>query len=392
MINIYKQPKSANTYANLFIQEISDNVENVCLLFIGHLETIYNILVAKPDVNFTVIDGSDTTEALPYIYNGANLKESITFKDSWCKDNDTFIEGPHSIFDNMSFDLIIANPPYGKSSSLAQQIIDTAKTCAKQSIWLVPVNTCKYDEVLKSCESVNVLSRTASNLFEGATTGRLSLLKINPKLNNSLLIYEDLILNTLDKKLVELRKATKAYNEKIGTKSIYTIDGNYLLKKYNKTLKEASKQTLPRTFESIANRNVKDLRDEGYCFYNTVRSTVDGVHFIDGYDRRYNFEGVWDDKVDTTHSGDLLCFESKEARNNFRDWWYSCTKKYTNKVECNRRGLTNMYLTLLGNCVSWSAGIGYYTDYFPNLDWSRPWTDEEILAELGLPEDFLEKE
>ena len=288
------------------------------------------------------------------------------------------------------FDLIIANPPYGKSSSLAQQIINEVKTCAKQSIWLVPVNTCKYDEVLKSCESVNVLSRIDSNLFEGATTGRLSLLKINPKINNSSFIYEDLILNTLDKKLVELRKATKAYNEKIGTKSVYTIGGTYLLKKYNKTLKEASKQTLPKTFESIANRNVKDLRDEGYCFYNTVRSTVDGVHFTDGYDRRYNFEGIWDNKVDTVHSGDLLCFESKEARNNFRDWWYSCTKDYANKVECNRRGLTNMYLTLLGNCISWSAGIGYYIDYFPQVDWSHPWTDKEILAELNLPEDFLE--
>ena len=296
----------------------------------------------------------------------------------------------YDYINNMVFDLIIGNPPYGKSSSLAQQIIVTVKVYAKQSIWLVPVNTCKYDEVLKSCESVNILSRADSNLFEGATTGRLSLLKISPKTNNnSFLVYEDLILSTLDKKLIELRKATKAYNEKIGTKSIYTIDGSYLLKKYDKTLKEASKQTLPKTFESIANRNVKDLRDEGYCFYNTVRSTVDGVHFTDGYDRRYNFEGIWDNKVDTAHSGDLLCFESKEARNNFRDWWYSCTKKYANKVECNRRGLTNMYLTLLGNCVSLSAGIGYYIDYFPQVDWSHPWTDQEILKEIGLPEDFL---
>ena len=24
-----------------------------------------------------------------------------------------------------------------------------------------------------------------------------------------------------------------------------------------------------------------------------------------------------------------------------------------------------------------------------NLDWSKSWTDQEILAELGLPEDFL---
>ena len=86
MINIYKQPESASTYANLFIPEIPDNVKNVCLLFIGHLETVYNTLVAKPNVNFTVIDGIDTTDALPYIYSGNNLKERITFEDSWCED------------------------------------------------------------------------------------------------------------------------------------------------------------------------------------------------------------------------------------------------------------------------------------------------------------------
>ena len=393
MISVYKSPTSKEKYANLFLDKIPKGAKNVCLLFIGHSETVHYIMSQKPEIDFTVIDGSDVTEALSYIYVGDNLKSTFVFEKSDCENKETFLERLKASFENyninMSFDLIIANPPYGKSSSLAQQIIDTVKAYAEQSIWLVPVNTCKYDEVLKSCESVNILSRADSSLFEGATIGRLSLLKISPKTNNSSLVYEDLILSTLDKKLIELRKATKAYNEKIGIKSIYTIDGTYLLKKYDKTLKEASKQTLPKTFESIANRNVKDLRDEGYCFYNTVRSTVDGVHFTDGYDRRYNFEGIWDNKVDTARSGDLLCFESKEARNNFRDWWYSCTKKYANKVECNRRGLTNMYLTLLGNCVSLSAGIGYYIDYFPQVDWSHPWTDQEILKEIGLPEDFL---
>ena len=395
MSSVYKSPISKEKYANLFLDKIPEGAKNVCLLFIGHSETVHYIMSQRPEIDFTVIDGSDVTEALSYIYAGDNLKSTFVFEKSDCENDDTFLkrlkDSSKNYNTNMTFDLTLANPPYGKSSSLAQQIIDIVKACAKQSIWLVPVNTCKYDEVLKSCESVNILSRSDSNLFEGATTGRLSLLKISPKTNNSSLVYEDLILSTLDKKLIDLRKATKAYNEKMGTKSIYTIDGTYLLKKYGKTLKEASKQTLPKTFESIANRNVKDLRDEGYCFYNTVRSTVDGVHFTDGYDRRYNFEGIWDNKVDTVHSGDLLCFESKEARNNFRDWWYSCTKKYANKVECNRRGLTNMYLTLLGNCVSLSAGIGYYIDYFPQVDWSHPWTDQEILKELGLPEDFLEE-
>ena len=394
--NLQKKPSSAREYANLFLLDENgkkrdfSNSKNIYLITIGYAETLWILLQEFAGKNITIIDRKseiDYIETLIKIHKRNDIR--IIRKE--VETDEAVLSAILDLNMNM-FDLIIANPPYGKSSSLAQQIIDIVRACAKQSIWLVPVNTCKYDKILKSCESVNILSRADSSLFEGATTGRLSLLKISPKTNNSSLVYEDLILSTLDKKLIELRKATKAYNEKIGTKSIYTIDGNYLLKKYDKTLKEASKQTLPKTFESIANRNVKDLKDEGYCFYNTVRSAVDGVHFTDGYDRRYNFEGIWDNKVDTAHSGDLLCFESKEARNNFRDWWYSCTKKYANKVECNRRGLTNMYLTLLGNCVSLSAGIGYYIDYFPQVDWSHPWTDQEILKELGLPEDFLEME
>ena len=391
--NLQKKPRNAREYANLYLLDENgkkidfSNSKNVCLITIGYAETIWILLQEFAGKDITIIDRKSEIDYIETLIK-LHKRNDIRIIRKEVETDEAVLSAILDLNMNM-FDLIIANPPYGKSSSLAQQIIDTVKAYAKQSIWLVPVNTCKYDEVLKSCESVNILSRADSSLFEGATIGRLSLLKISPKTNNSSLVYEDLILSTLDKKLIELRKATKAYNEKIGIKSIYTIDGSYLLKKYDKTLKEASKQTLPKTFESIANRNVKDLRDEGYCFYNTVRSTVDGVHFTDGYDRRYNFEGIWDNKVDTTRSGDLLCFESKEARNNFRDWWYSCTKKYANKVECNRRGLTNMYLTLLGNCVSLSAGIGYYIDYFPQVDWSHPWTDQEILKEIGLPEDFL---
>ena len=393
--NMRKDPNSKESYADLFISQIKEEPKTACLFTIGDARTVEIILEKYKNTQFVVFDypalikfldfakPKNLFKAIPIKYDWESEAEFLEFVEVEMQKTSKEIEGT-----NMSFDLIIANPPYGKSSSLAHQIITVSKNLAKESIWLVPVNTCKYKDVIESCKNITVFDSLDSNVF-GAITGTLSILEIAPSTRNKNIIYEDLILEGMDRKLQELRKSTKAYNERIGTKSIYAIDGTYLLKKYNKTLKEASKQTLPKTFEKIANRNVKDLRDEGYCFYNTVRSTVDGVHFTDGYDRRYNFEGIWDDKVDTVRSGDLLCFESKEARNNFRDWWYSCTKKYASKVECNRRGLTNMYLTLLGNCVSWGAGIGYYVDYFPQVDWSHPWTDQEILKEIGLPEDFL---
>lgn len=81
-------------------------------------------------------------------------------------------------------------------------------------------------------------------------------------------------------------------------------------------------------------------------------------------------------------------FLNKQERDNFSKWWYSCLEGAQGKKL--RIGLTNACLDLIRDAISSSGG--YYETYFPNLDWSRPWTDEEILKELGLPEDFLEKE
>ena len=49
------------------------------------------------------------------------------------------------------------------------------------------------------------------------------------------------------------------------------------------------------------------------------------------------------------------------------------------------------------NAVDWFYGSklflkGIPNSCFPHVDWSKSWTDQEILAEIGLPEDFLEKE
>lgn len=394
MINVYKSPISKEKYANLFLDKIPEGAKNVCLLFIGHSETVHYIMSQKPEIDFTVIDGSDVTEALPYIYTADNLKERITFEESDCED-ETFLKKLETCFENyimnnMSFDLIIANPPYGKSSSLSKKIVNKMLECkvAEEMVVLTPLNTCKYNDVLEHCKDITLVK---DNPFTDIVTGQLSVLLMNPGFYDH--CYEDIVLTNLDPKYKTLHEAVVKYNKSNTVPSFYCIDGNVLANKWIKNLEDASKQELPETFKSIAKRNTRELFDEGYAFYNTVRSVVDGVHFTDpALDRDYNFNGIWNDSNNYQHHGDVLMFPTKVARNNFRDWWYSCTKDYKSKVECNKRGLTNALLTTLAECVSYSAGIMQYLKYFPNLDWSRPHDDAEILAEIGLPEDFLGKE
>lgn len=374
MINIYKQPESANTYANLFIQEIPDKVKNVCLLFIGHLETIYNILVAKPDVNFTVIDGSDTTEALPYIYNGANLKESITFEDGWCEANDTFVEGLHSIFDNMSFDLVIANPPYGKQCSLAKPIIKKILEAAPIAVVLCETIGFTQDE---SIMHKVVHLEKIPNPFTDALIQNLAIAKLNSAANNVEFSREFF---TLDDKRYQLVQAIKSYN-KTHARSWENIA--YFNTKETKKLSEC------KTYDCIlADASCKDLFENNQVFVYTIRVAGDGVH-VDGDDTKVN--NLEKDAWINPHKRyfDAFVFATSLEKQNFRNWWNSCIQNTGKK---SRDGLTNTILSIICECVSGGAGVEAYKTYFPNLDWSKNWTDKEILKEIGLPEDFLEEE
>ena len=294
-----------------------------------------------------------------------------------------------SLRSGVMFTKVITNPPYGKSSSLSKRIVNALleNKVAKEMVVLTPLNTCKYNDVLEHCKEITLVK---DNHFTDIVTGQLSVLLMDPGFYDH--CYEDIVLTNLDPKYKTLHEAIVKYNKSNTVPSFYCIDGTVLANKWIKNLEDASKQELPETFKDIAKRNTRELFDEGYAFYNTTRSVVDGVHFTDpALDRDYNFNGIWNDSNNYQQHGSVLMFPTKVARNNFRDWWYSCTKDYKSKAECNKRGLTNALLTTLAECVSYSAGIMQYLKYFPNLDWSHPWTDAEILKEIGLPEDFLEK-
>ena len=367
MINIYKQPESANIYANLFIQEIPDNVENVCLLFIGHLETIYNILVAKPDVNFTVIDGKDTIDALPYIYNGANLKLSITFEDSWCEDNDTIIENLQSIFNNMSFDLIIANPPYGKSSSLSKKIVNKMLEykVADEMVVLAPTNTYKIPE-LKYVQSIVRVDGHA--LFGDASIYDLCLTRMTKEIGP----YKDYASLVLDEKELDLYRNIRVYNESHPTH--FKVEKDFM----------GCKKDWNRMFAfsfAINNGGSTDVKPWSEIvdltpYTEKHQGPTADIKFNFGND----FETYYNNLRGNVSYPRLIDMGSTQERNNFKNWYYKAGR------------LVNRIRSIISQCENITPRPQCYIDYFPHLDWSHPWIDQEILKEIGLPEDFLEKE
>lgn len=386
MINVYKSPISKEKYANLFLDKIPEGAKNVCLLFIGHSETVHYIMSQKPEIDFTVIDGSDVTEALPYIYTADNLKSKISFEESDCE-NETFLEKLETCFENyimnnMSFNLILSNPPFGLNNSLAKKIIPAVLSQTKEMVVLVPKNTYKSKSCLDHVKKLSIVD----NVFEDAAVQNLSIALLSKDYANTEITMESI---SLSPKQLQLATTIKTYNKTHAKHyNRVKLSGAPIGNRLEKTIEKAALNGICDYLKPIANMKLKDAKDAGLFFVTTVWTPLDGVHTSHAHDWTYNLEGKWDPDWDRMCPINASIFLNKQERDNFSKWWYSCLEREQEKKL--RSGLTNACLDLCRDAIS--AGGGGYEIYFPNLDWSRPWTDAEILAEIGLPEDFLEKE
>lgn len=273
----------------------------------------------------------------------------------------------------MSFDLIIANPPYGKQCSLAKPIIKKVLEAAPIAIVLCETIGFTQDENIM-CKVVH-LEKTP-NPFTDALIQNLAIAKLDRAANNAEFSREFF---TLDDKRYQLVQAIKSYN-KTHTRSWENIA--YFNTKESKKLSEC------KTYDYIlVDAPCKNLFENNQVFVYTIRVAGDGVH-VDGDDTKVNNleKTAWINPHKRYF--DAFVFATPLEKLNFKSWWNSCMKDTGKK---SRSGLTNIILSIICECVSGGAGVEAYKIYFPNLDWSRPWTDKEILAELGLPEDFLEE-
>lgn len=238
---------------------------------------------------------------------------------------------------------------------------------AKDSIWLVPKNTYKDKELWKKVKDI----RLVENCFADASVQNLSIAKLDCEFCNTE-SFENL---KLSKKQIQVKDAVLNYNISHKTTSFYIP---YASGKESKIVRDVlnveSKETLKEAFLS------------GKLFFMTQWTPSDGVHLSEeSEDIQANLKNNidWNKKGLPMHA---FYFEKAVQKTSFSNWWYSCNSNQSDKK--SRIGLTNFILSILRDARS--ANGGGYDEFFPNLDWSHPWTDPEILKEIGLPEDFLE--
>ena len=289
-----------------------------------------------------------------------------------------------SLRSGVVFSKIIANPPYGNKSSLSKKIVNALleNKVAEEMVVLAPRNIYKDSKILTHVATY----QDVENCFTDATIDRLATTRVVPDTANKY-TYESISLN---KKQAELLSAIRKYNTQHDA-YFHVVDGNSFSKKWGLQLKDTNSQIqLSGNLKSVADKKLTDLVENFQCFFKTIWTPSNGVHVSDSHDTRYNLDNIFNEKVKDgwfkSRCGDLFVFKDRVSRENFNKWWYSCRELYGKE----RKGLTNYILGMLYEAVSGSAGVNSFYDYLPHLDWSRSWTDAEILAELRLPEDFLD--
>ena len=246
------------------------------------------------------------------------------------------------------FDVIIANPPYAIGNELTKAVVENVEF--DTYINLMPVSKYKKNALFSYVDSIE----KAEDSFEDATVGdclSLAIMKNNPcgKYNS----WRDFTLVTYNENLIDFykvnRKRTSSF--KIGA---YCSRPDKELDKYN-----------PDTDFFIYQRVCADGIDMSGDTYNWNNGIPTDINRLI---RHYEDRGYM-------VYGQFITFNTKEEKDNFANFWY----------RNGRNGLMHKFIKGLnkhgGDC----------NDAIPNVDWTRSWTDEELLADYGYTEEKIKE-
>lgn len=262
------------------------------------------------------------------------------------------------------FEYAIMNPPFGKTSSLSKKVLSTIHNprLVKKIICLATPHLFKGLATYIEDFTCNLNRDNIRTLFQGSVSiSALAVCKINTEVVNKYLEPADYC---LDDKRRYLWKATVNYNKT--HKPFYKSFGRLLL--------------------SRKEDKIKDL-DESLIFLvpHYTPQTSNGVAYAG---RSYEHNVLKKEIKFGESSSDIsfIYFPDGTTFENFSKWWYSCGRR-------KEKSLLNFIFDNLLQLYFGDPKITLYLESLPNLDWTREWTDDEIIKELkeksNLPENWV---
>ena len=396
--NLQKKPSSAREYANLFLLDENgkkrdfSNSKNIYLITIGYAETLWILLQEFAGKNITIIDRKseiDYIETLIKIHKRNDIR--IIRKE--VETDEAVLSAILDLNMNM-FDLIIANPPYGKRGTLATTLIKEFMKFAEECIVLCQPRSIEKNGVYEHVVKADIVD----SIFD-AGLGKLAVSKIrNDYTEGKQVLY--------------------------GKREIQETDITFQIRKFN----DSRLDRVAIGYSHCASNPVKyrDLVASGKLFLFGVFDmghVVQDPNKTHGLSVDLNFyrrDLQWAGEVNK-NGNDCYAFEfsSKKAKENFRDVFFDIPKvgfwsKLIEQAEEYSKGMpkAESYVPAidwehLDESPLWQTSkekaflvelikeggqkivLAYLKTKNENLDWSHPWTDGGILRELGLPEDFL---
>ena len=396
--NLQKKPSSAREYANLFLLDENgkkrdfSNSKNICLITIGYAETSWILLQEFAGKNITIIDRKseiDYIETLIKIHKRNDIR--IIRKE--VETDEAVLSAILDLNMNM-FDLIIANPSYGKRGTLATTLVKEFMKFAEECSVLCQPRSIEKNGVYEHVVKADIVD----NIFD-AGLGKLVVSKIrNGYTEGKQVLY--------------------------GKREIQETDITFQVRKFNDS--RLDRVAIMYSHCSINPVKYRDLVASGKLFLFGVFDmghVVQDPNKTHGLSVDLNFyrrDLQWAGEVNK-NGNDCYAFEfsSKKAKENFRDVFFDIPKvgfwsKLIEQAEEYSKGMSKAesYVPAidwehLDESPLWQTSkekaflvelikeggqkivLAYLKTKNENLDWSHSWTDQEILKEIGLPEDFL---
>ena len=326
-------------YINIFFKYLGNIEDGKTFFLIGQFHEQFVSYIARNNTIYILYDSEDDKgKYIDVVKNNLYYFYDLNEVLKMCK----------------KFDYIIANPPYAMGNDITKTVVENVEF--GKYINLMPASKYKGRELYRYVESIEKVE----DHFEGAEVGESLTITTMSKSADIFSSFEEL----------EMRK----FDERFKKFYEYNLLSN-LSQKYIGLIQGFTNEETIKNFLLKLDINTDFLISDRVCAHGVDMSgnsyNWNVLRNIKNSDISYGTQGKgkW-----RAHYG-VLYFNTEVERTNFTDYWY-------------RNGTAGLCHKLIKGLHKTGGTVDIA---IPRVDWSHPWTDEEILKEYGYTEEEIKE-